>query len=629
MTMIRDVQPSAINLPTRADNGEAAMGGVPVEDIDSTLDIVGHRPFYVLEPDCSQPRLWSGWVQERGIGRSIDRGMFVGEDARIHDTTLIEYNAIFGFLQIGTADGIRPAETWGERLAWIVASDYLSPFVSDTGYVASAAALGTFYPNRPMDAADFTGQYPSAVLDDLATRLEGFYFNYFAFWDPDAVEYGLFFNPDSESIGTATLTISNDPADESATCFAPDVVARLNREPDQVYSGVTVIYSHGTKRLYRSRQSTADTYTKRETEIQRPFTGGEETASKQAEAFLDRHSVELDRITCTITVPSASAGLVRAGMHMSVRFTHLGEPYATGTTMRVVAVTPTPTNDTATHYEMALELVALWALPGGSAPEALYAEITYARGPLGSIEFKHTGDSPPPGTPKYETTGAVEILGAEPNLTGIRMLGSGTVTVTHGGYFQCVATPGAWIDVTLVGTTVPAQRYYYTGAKLGYWGQYVDISDTLYVSSGTEFSVVVTRRDFGMAFCYYRALPAMSRVHSYLSVSGSATSADPDTETALGPTPFATVTDDRDPTVDDDTSLGYSVGNRWINTTTGEEFVLVDATDGAAVWVSTTSADGGTTPDADVRIWRPILDETGHIITDDVGGEAIMGYSKR
>ena len=74
--------------------------------------------------------------------------------------------------------------------------------------------------------------------------------------------------------------------------------------------------------------------------------------------------MELDRITCTITVPAASAGLVRAGMHMAVRFTHLGEPYATGTTMRVVGVTPTPTDDTATYYELALELVALWTAGG-------------------------------------------------------------------------------------------------------------------------------------------------------------------------------------------------------------------------------------------------------------------------
>ena len=357
-----DVKPTGINLPTRADNGEAGMGGVPIEDPYGTAVIVGHRPFLVSETLCSQPLLWTGWTQERGIGRSPERGLLAGEDARIHDMTVVEHNACLGFLKITAADGKRPAETWKTRLDWIVASDYLSPFVADLGLVASAAVLDPFYWGRPMDAADYVGQVPTAVLDDLAQRLEGFYFVYHTYWSVADAAMGLFFNPDTESIGDSTLSISNDLADLSATCFAPDNVARLAREPDQVYSEVEVVYSHGTKRLFRSRASTAATYTQRGTTIERPFTGGVSTASKQAEAFLDRHAVELDRITCTITVPAASAGLVRAGQHMDVRFTHLGEPYATGTTMRVVGVTPTPTDDTATYYELALELVALWTV---------------------------------------------------------------------------------------------------------------------------------------------------------------------------------------------------------------------------------------------------------------------------
>lgn len=40
-----------------------------------------------------------------------------------------------------------------------------------------------------------------------------------------------------------------------------------------------------------------------------------------------------------------------------------------------------------------------------------------------------------------------------------------------------------------------------------------------------------------------------------------------------------------DPTVDNDTDEGYSVGSRWWNTTTDKEFVCLDITDGAAVWV--------------------------------------------
>ena len=42
------------------------------------------------------------------------------------------------------------------------------------------------------------------------------------------------------------------------------------------------------------------------------------------------------------------------------------------------------------------------------------------------------------------------------------------------------------------------------------------------------------------------------------------------------------------PTVDDDTSEGYSVGSIWIDVTNDKAYVCVDDTDGAAVWVETT-----------------------------------------
>jgi hypothetical protein len=39
-----------------------------------------------------------------------------------------------------------------------------------------------------------------------------------------------------------------------------------------------------------------------------------------------------------------------------------------------------------------------------------------------------------------------------------------------------------------------------------------------------------------------------------------------------------------DPTVNDDTTLGYAAGSYWVNVTTGVEFYCHSATDGAAVW---------------------------------------------
>jgi len=48
-----------------------------------------------------------------------------------------------------------------------------------------------------------------------------------------------------------------------------------------------------------------------------------------------------------------------------------------------------------------------------------------------------------------------------------------------------------------------------------------------------------------------------------------------------------------DPTVNDDIFNGYTVGNDWKNSVTGEVFTCTDATNGAAVWNSVTDSITG------------------------------------
>jgi hypothetical protein len=49
--------------------------------------------------------------------------------------------------------------------------------------------------------------------------------------------------------------------------------------------------------------------------------------------------------------------------------------------------------------------------------------------------------------------------------------------------------------------------------------------------------------------------------------------------------PVPVVTSTSDPTVNDDSGAGRSVGQRWVNTATGRSFAARDVTVGAAVWV--------------------------------------------
>ena len=345
------IAPSGINITHRAD-GDPSQGGLPIEDPAAALTMVGWKPVTVEESLCSQPRLFTGFTMQRDIGRSLDEGLFVGADPRLQDLTITDLNAIFGFRVItrtGTGGGNRPAETWADRLTWILESEYLNEWISaDQTWVVTNTTM--------MEETDYRGAYAASVMEDLVDRSGGAYL-YFAFYDTTAHEIRLFFDNESESLGLSTISISNNWDDvDNDYVFAPDSVAKLAREVDQVYSDVVVTYNKGTQKVYRYRPATATAYVRRGTEIQRPYTKGLATAEAQGDKWLNRHSIETDRITCSIQVPASRVGLIEAGQTMMVRFSHL-PGYETGTVMRVVSYSPRPTNDVADFYNIALELV--------------------------------------------------------------------------------------------------------------------------------------------------------------------------------------------------------------------------------------------------------------------------------
>lgn len=86
------------------------------------------------------------------------------------------------------------------------------------------------------------------------------------------------------------------------------------------------------------------------------------------------------------------------------------------------------------------------------------------------------------------------------------------------------------------------------------------------------------------------------------------------TEVSTAGGPLSNYTATTDPTTGDDDGDGYEVGSRWVNTTSGEEFVCVDASTGAAVWTSTTDAGAFSGDAGDI----PITDAGGYFTGTDV-----------
>jgi hypothetical protein len=77
-----------------------------------------------------------------------------------------------------------------------------------------------------------------------------------------------------------------------------------------------------------------------------------------------------------------------------------------------------------------------------------------------------------------------------------------------------------------------------------------------------------------------------------------------------------------DPTANNDSTQGYQVAARWINLSSGEEFVLVDNTTGAAVWASTTAQGAGGSGLSDGDYGDITVSGSGTALTVDAGLDA-------
>jgi len=77
------------------------------------------------------------------------------------------------------------------------------------------------------------------------------------------------------------------------------------------------------------------------------------------------------------------------------------------------------------------------------------------------------------------------------------------------------------------------------------------------------------------------------------------------------------------PGVGDDANDGYAVGSRWFDTTNDKEYVCLDATVGAAVWIETTSSGGALALDDLTDVNAPAPADQDVLTWDDGAGEWI------
>jgi len=91
-----------------------------------------------------------------------------------------------------------------------------------------------------------------------------------------------------------------------------------------------------------------------------------------------------------------------------------------------------------------------------------------------------------------------------------------------------------------------------------------------------------------------------------------------------------------DPTVNEDSGDGYTVGSTWFNSLLGKKFTLQDATIGAAVWIETSGGGTGDgsfnyitngNAETDTTGWTVYANTTPGTSPDDFGGTPNVGFT--
>lgn len=328
----------------------------PDADVGHSGDaILGLQRFEIDETEAASGnrRLYSAIIGERRYRRRADaptdslrQGASREIEVQLHDLNFLVSKRI---IPQSDRTAIRPRESVDERMAWILASDYMGTVV-DNGKVHSNSTMLT--------KTDYRGQRAANVIGDCELGA-GFGWNAFVYWDEAASEAALFFqNANTSTDYTSTLRLTNVFADAdawtdpSATTFiATDI--ELSRSPDQLGSHVFLPYRNGA--VYRSRDATVDVYGHKDIAAPNANVSKRDRAREIADDFLFQHRNEEDRITLMVELPPSHVNLLRHGHRVQVKFQHL-PGYEDWTWCRVTMRSPGQTKPTDDRYFVRLEL---------------------------------------------------------------------------------------------------------------------------------------------------------------------------------------------------------------------------------------------------------------------------------
>ena len=347
-----------------AEEGTTPLVTIIVDDPLSELDYVGHRRWLIVEDESEDDDdvLYSGYTGSQTI--SHKEGEHHNPLDRVWAIELVDVNTLWSRKVMTGSDCDRPAETDVERMQWLLDSGVSSQISAGdtTTYVDTSSPVN-------MDAVPYRGQMFSQVADDCAQASGK---NWFLKNMNDGAERKLFafygyYTYDSP------LSLSNAPEDldpaaieaGTATTYMIAADTKLARSAERVYSHVYLPYEGGA--AYRSNPATEEEFALGGRDFIAPSLNVKTTtkANARAQRYLADLSTQDDRITTAALLPKGKATMIRAGMKVSFRATHL-PGYETARMLRVLNATPAPVNGGA-KYVVGLELQG----PGDPIPPDL------------------------------------------------------------------------------------------------------------------------------------------------------------------------------------------------------------------------------------------------------------------
>lgn len=309
----------------QAEEGSFGQSEFVFSDPDMVLDIDGHRRFWIIEDasEVTNDVIGAGYILDQEISRGEgDNFEPLGRAWRV---SIADKNALWHRRVMVGTDNARKAETDVARMAWLLATSEAYNFDDVSTYVASSSGTA-------MDKNDYRGQYFDQIMDDCAQASGR---NWYAFEADQGSgrETIAWYNHDTVTAYTSPLFLSNDPNDwtDDALLDGTSLVwpisedTKVKRDPTRIYSGVYLRYDQGRKAIYRRNTTTMAAYATRDYVADYPNTRTKANAITRATRLLAKLNEPDIRIETTVQLPKGKAAMLRAGMRVPFRATHVDE----------------------------------------------------------------------------------------------------------------------------------------------------------------------------------------------------------------------------------------------------------------------------------------------------------------